>query len=151
MQIWCKSDTQRHMQRLSDSYKIWPLFRYMNYSNRTKSYGVVIFNAFFEQRRTHRLMTSSMASYEIVNIILCSSCRTNLWNRSAKKGRAPPPLADHRVKMRLVDEELIIILDCDFIRLKKEMTEAMIMSPVFTFSVCLFVSQLQVTVFGIGT
>ena len=60
-------------------------------------------------------------------------------------------MADHRVKMRLVDEELIIILDCDFIRLKKEMTEVMIMSPVFAFSVCLFVSHLQVTVFGIGT
>ena len=53
--------------------------------------------------------------------------------------------------MRLVDEELIIILDCDFIKLKKEMTEAMLMSPVFTFSVCLFVSHPQVTVFGIGT
>ena len=44
-----------------------------------------------------------------------------------------------------------IQLDRDFITLKKEMTEAMIVSSVFAFSVRLSVSHLQVTVFDLGT
>ena len=47
--------------------------------------------------------------------------------------------------------EVPVFLDRDFIRRKKEMTEAMIVSSVFAFSVCVSVSHLQVTVFDLGT
>ena len=52
---------------------------------------------------------------------------------------------------------VFFILDRDFIRLKKEMMEAMIVSSVFAFCVCVCVcvcvsvAQLQVTVFDLGT